>query len=67
MDTEATLEQFDKICSTKIRDIIGKLPNESGTKERISNDILKYICKAISEEIIMIMNDSVKYGNFPEK
>jgi len=65
--TDSEFEVFSVISVDKLREIVYKLENKSGTEEGITVEIMKKVVMVADTKICYLLNRSLEEGTFPNK
>jgi len=65
--TESQFEAFNVIGVDKLKRIVNRLENKSGTEEGITVEIMKKVVSVAGTKICHIMNRSLEEGIFPNE
>ena len=65
--TNNIFETFHKIEVVKLKSVVRKLRNKSGTEEGINVEVMKLVVEVAGEKIAYVYNKSLELGEFPNK
>ena len=65
--TDNTMEAFLKVEDERLKSIVRKLPNKSGTEEGITVEVMKFVVEVAGHKLAHIYNKSFEQGIFPDE